>query len=76
MALRDEGTYNLRVFALMKEVRDGTSDDNFLGSKDLIYQPVMSMFSWTILIQFFTKSDRFPPQISFLLELLSNYSIL
>ena len=36
MALRDEGTYHLRVFALMKEVRDGTYGDNFLESKDLI----------------------------------------
>ena len=50
--LRDDKTYYLRVFALMKEVRGGTSGDNLLGSKDLIYQPVMSIFSWTIMIQF------------------------
>ena len=53
--LRDDKTYYLRVFALMKEVRGGTSGDNLLGNKDLIYQPVMSIFSWTILIQFFPK---------------------
>ena len=45
MALRDEGTYTLRVLALMKEVRDVKYGDNFLGSKDLIYQPVISIFS-------------------------------
>ena len=33
-----------------------------VGSKDIIYQPLMSMFSWTILIQSFPKSGRFPPR--------------
>ena len=46
----------------MKEVMNGKYGDNFLGSKDLIYQPVMSMFSWTVSIQFFPKSGRFPPR--------------
>ena len=45
----------------MNEMRYVTSGDNFLGIKDRIYQPVMSMFSWTIIIQFFPKSGRFPP---------------
>ena len=62
VALRYEGTHPLRVFALIKEVRDDTSVENFLGSKDIIYQPLMSMFSWTILIQSFPKSGRFPPR--------------
>ena len=44
MALRFQGTYNLRVFALMKEMRDRTYGDNLFGSEDLIYQPVMSIF--------------------------------
>ena len=70
-----EGTYPLRVFVLTKEVSDGTSGNNFLGSKDLIYHPVMSIFSWTIMIQFLPKSGRFPPPSSFLLELLFNYGI-
>ena len=75
MALRDEGTYPLRVFALIKEVRDGKSGENFLGGKDIIYQPVISMLYWTIPIKFFPKSVRFPPQSLFLLELLVNYGI-
>ena len=75
MALRGEGTYPLRVFVLTKEVRDGTSGDNFLRSKDIIYQLVISMLSWTIPIQFFPNSGGFSPQISFLLELLLNYGI-
>ena len=62
MALRDEGTYPLRVFALINKVRDGKFGDNLLGGNDLIYQPVMSMFSWTIPIQFFSKSGRFTPR--------------
>ena len=75
VALRDEETYPLIVFAMIKEVRDGTSGENLLGSKDIIYQYVMIMFSWTIPIHFFPKSGRFPPQSSFLLELLFNYGI-
>ena len=75
VALRYEGTYPVIFFSLMKVVRDGTSGDNFLGSKDLIYQPVMSMFSWTIPIQVFPKLGRFPHQSSFLLELLLNCGI-
>ena len=46
---------------LMKEVRDGTSGENFLGSKDLTYQPVMSMFYWTIPIQFLQSQVGYPP---------------
>ena len=53
MALRDEVAYTLRVLALMKEVRYGTYGDNSLGSKDIIYQTVISMFSWNITIQSF-----------------------
>ena len=75
MALRDEGTYPLRVFVMMKEVRDGISGENLLGSKDLIYQYVMSIFSWTIPIQFSPKSGRFYPQSSCWLDLLLNYGI-
>ena len=45
MALRDEGTHPLRVFVMMKEVRDGISGVNLPGSKSLIYQSVMSIFS-------------------------------
>ena len=37
VALRDEETYPLIVFAMIKEVRDGTSGETFLGGKDLIY---------------------------------------
>ena len=61
MALRDEGTYPLRVFVLTKEVRDGTYGYNLLVIKDIIYQPVISMLYWTIMIQFFPKSGRLPP---------------
>ena len=75
MALRDEGTYPLRVFSLMKEVMDGSSGENLLGIKDLIYQPVMIIFSFTITIQFFPESGRFSPQSLFLLELLLKYGI-
>ena len=75
MSLRDEGTYHLRVFVLMKEVRDGTYGYNLLLSKDNIYQPVISMLYWTIMIQFFPKSGRFPPHISCLLELLLDHGI-
>ena len=53
MALRDEVAYTLRVLALMKEVRYGTYGNNSLGSKDIIYQTVISMFSWNITIQSF-----------------------
>ena len=67
VALRDEGTCPLRVFTLIKEVRDGTYGENNLGSKDVIYHPLISMFSWTIQIQFFPNSGRFYPQSSFLL---------
>ena len=70
MALRYEETYPLRVFELIKELRGGTSGENLLGGKDLIYQPVISIYSLTILIQSFSKSGRSPPQRSFLLELL------
>ena len=64
-ALRDEGTYPLRVFMMIKEVRDGTSSDNFLGSKDIIYQPLMSMFYRTIPIQIFPKLNGFSPRALF-----------
>ena len=46
---------------LIKEVMNGTYGDTLLGIKDLIYQPIMSMFSWTIPIQFFPKPGRSPP---------------
>ena len=36
MALRFEGTYLLRDFEMMKELSDGKSGDNLLGSEDLI----------------------------------------
>ena len=62
MALRDEGTCPLRVFALINKVRDSKFGDNLLGGNDLIYQPVTSMFSWTIPIQFFPNSGRSPPR--------------
>ena len=62
MALRDEGTYPLRVFVLMKEVRDVTYGYNLLVSKDLIYQPVISMFPWTILTRVFQSQVDFPPR--------------
>ena len=75
VALRDEETYPLIVFALIKEVRDGKSGETFLGGKDLIYQTLIIMFSWTIPIQFFTKLGRSYPQSSFFLELLLNYGI-
>ena len=71
----DDGTYPLRVFVLIKEVWDGAHGYNLLVSKDLIYQPVMIIFYWTIPIQFFPKSGRFPPKSSLLLELLLNYGI-
>ena len=45
---------------LTKEVMNGISSENLLGSKDLIYQPVMSMFSWAIPIQFLVG---FPPEL-------------
>ena len=55
LALRDEGTYPLIVFVLIKEVRDGKSGEILLGSKDSIYQSLMSIFSMTIPIQVFFK---------------------
>ena len=76
MTLRDEGKYPLRCFALMKEVRYGISGGNCFGSKDIIYKPVMSVFYWTIPIQFLPKSGRFPPRSHSCLELLLRYGIL
>ena len=75
MALGDEGTYPLRVFVMMKKVRDGKSGEKVLRVNDPIYKPVMSMFYWTVPIQFSPKSGRFPSQSSFLFELLFNYGI-
>ena len=37
VSLRDDVTYPLRVFAMMKEVSDGTSGDNLLESENIIY---------------------------------------
>ena len=54
MALKDQGTYPLRLFDLMTET--------VLGGKDIIYQPVMRMFHWTIPIQFFQSQVGFPPR--------------
>ena len=62
MALRDEGTYHLRFFVMIQEVRDGKSGDNLLGINDKIYQYVMSMFYWTIPIHFFQSQVGFPPR--------------
>ena len=59
MALRDEGTYPMRFFVLIKKVRDGKYAEKKLGIRDIIYQIVMSMFSWTIPIQFLPKSGRY-----------------
>ena len=55
MALKDQGTYPLRLFDLMTET--------VLGGKDIIYQPVMRMFHWTIPIQFFQSQVGFPPEL-------------
>ena len=35
---------------LIKEARDRKAGEYFLGRKNLVFQPGMSMFSWTILI--------------------------
>ena len=53
----------MRVFALMKEVRYGISGDNFLGGKDIIYQYVTSMFSWTFTIQIFQSQIGSLPEL-------------
>ena len=70
VALRDQGTYPLRLFALMKEVRDGRSGDNFLGGKDIIYQNLNDYVFLDHYNPVFPKSGRFLSQRSFLLELL------
>ena len=62
MALTYEGTCPLRVFVLIKEGIYGTSGENVLGGKDIIYEPVMSTFSWTILIQFFQSQVGCSPR--------------
>ena len=69
------GNIYLEIFCADKGSDEWEIWWQFLGSNDLIYQPVMSMFSWIIIIQFFPKSGRFPPQISCLLELLLDHGI-
>ena len=64
VALIDEGTPLVRVFALSTEAREGTNGDDFWGGKELICQPETMNFSWTNMIQFSLKSGMFPPHNS------------
>ena len=64
-----------RGFAPTKDVRDGMDGGDFLGRKELICQPVTSLFYWSILIQLLPNSGRVYPQRSFFSDLLLNYDI-
>ena len=57
---------------MINKARDGTDDDNLLGSKELIIHPWTSIFSWNIPIHFFQSWVVSPPYIiivRFIIEL-------
>ena len=62
MVLRYEGTYYLKKIELTKEMKDGTSGDNFLVSKDIISQHIISICFWTIPIHLFQRQIGFLPR--------------
>ena len=58
-------------------MRDDTSSENYLGSKDIIYQPVMSIFSWAILVKFFQKSGGVsPPELIIVIVIIELWYVI
>ena len=72
-ALIDNREPPVRVFALTNESREGNTGEVLLGIKRIICQLRMSVFYWTILIQFLPKNLIFYTHSLYVLERCLNY---